>query len=456
MHYIEPDIRFSKMITSKSIEFFYLLFEGIMIFQVLFFGMVYFISRRKDVLYYSLLNLVSALYFFLNAPDTFLGIDPNIVFNSPAYLYVNFALFLSMFFTYVIFLKEVFNDTVEQYGYVKKTYIMTSYVIPLFYLLFVLFGILGLNTQIIFYSAHLINGPFCTMILILNIREKGYKKLIISGLLVIFVCLILTIAFTIRYNEGDDVTLLDRYPLALIKLGMLIDIILFQLALLKRWNGQEKQLATEKMQSQLELERLRNKISGELHDDIGSTLSGISMYSYLIKSQLKNEQPLEVEKSLNIMQQSATQMVNRLNDIVWFVNPEEDSIGKIIQRLEEYATDMGALKNMQVKVAMPAKFSVQRLEVESRRNIYLFCKEAINNAIKYSEADLLQLAVKENSNSLEISISDNGKGFDTGTVKKGNGLVNMQKRAAEIKAGFTIQSGEGAGCSISLIVKITQ
>ncbi len=436
-------------------ELFYLFFEGIMLFQVVFFGMVYLISKRGEALYYSLLNLFSGIYFFLNATDTFLGIDEDIVFNSPAYLYANFAIFMSMIFMYLVFLKEIFNDTLEQYGYVKKTYTVTFYAIPILYLLFVLFTFLGWNSNIIFYTGHLVNGPFCTLILILNFRQQGYKKLIIYGMLIIFICVNLTIALTIRYNSGSNATVFDKYPLAIIKIGMLIDILLFQLALLKRWNEQEKQLAVEKLQSQLEVESLRNKISGELHDDIGATLSGIAMYSHLTKEQLKTGQTAEIEKSLNIMQQSSGEMVSKLNDIVWMINPEQDSLQKLTDRLEEYARDMANIKNMKVNIVMPAGLHEKILPVAARRNIYLFCKEAINNAVKYSGGKQLDLIIKETDGNLEFTVIDNGKGFDEVMVRRGNGLENMQKRADEIGAKLILQSKENEGASVSLQYKIT-
>ena len=200
-------------------------------------------------------------------------------------------------------------------------------------------------------------------------------------------------------------------------------------------------------------ERLR--ISSELHDEVGATLSGIAMYSHLTKEQMKAGQTVEIEKSLNIMQQSSTQMVDKLSDIVWLINPEQDSLQKLVTRLEEYARDMAAIKNMQVKISVPEKIADINLPVENRRNIYLFCKEAINNAVKYSNATLLELTVKEVNGKLEFSVSDNGKGFDAVLVRRGNGLENMQKRADEIGAKLILQSKENEGASVSLQCKIT-
>jgi signal transduction histidine kinase len=201
-------------------------------------------------------------------------------------------------------------------------------------------------------------------------------------------------------------------------------------------------------------ERLR--ISQELHDEVGATLSGIAMYSHLAKEQIKNVQTGAIENSLNIIQSNASEMVNKLNDIVWLINPGQDSLQKLMQRLEDYAVQIAAVKNIRVKSNLNGHHTENILPAETRRNIYLLFKEAINNAVKYSEASLLELAIHQNSNLLEIMISDNGKGFDMDTIKLGNGLNNMQKRANELDADFNIYSKINAGCQISLKIKITQ
>ena len=210
-----------------------------------------------------------------------------------------------------------------------------------------------------------------------------------------------------------------------------------------------------KLQSQQELMNERLRISRELHDEVGATLSGIAMYSHLTKEQIKNADTAEVEKSLNIMQQSSGEMVNKLNDIVWLINPEQDSLQKLIERLEEYARDMASIKNMEVNVHIPENIAAINLPIESRRNIYMFCKEAINNAVKYSNATLLELTIREADGKMEFSVSDNGKGFDAVMVRRGNGLVNMQQRADEIGAKLLIQSQHDGGSQISLQCKIT-
>jgi signal transduction histidine kinase len=219
--------------------------------------------------------------------------------------------------------------------------------------------------------------------------------------------------------------------------------------------------AHAKHKAELELQSLqavlneRLRISSELHDEVGATLSGIAMYSHLTIEQMKTGQTTEIEKSLNVMQQSSAQMVDKLNDIVWLINPEQDNLQKLVEKLEEYARDMAAIKSMQVKITVPVKIAELSVTVDRRRNIYLFCKEAINNAVKYSNATYLELTIKEVTGKLEFSVSDNGKGFDAVLVRRGNGLDNMQKRADEIGAKLVLQSKENEGASVSLQCKIS-
>lgn len=200
---------------------------------------------------------------------------------------------------------------------------------------------------------------------------------------------------------------------------------------------------------------IREKISRDLHDEVGSTLSGIAMYSHLAKEQVTHFGNGEVEKSLNIMQQSAREMVNKLNDIVWLINPAQDSLKKLIQRLEEYAHSMAIIKSMQLNIQVAEHLPEHSLPMESRRNIYLFCKEAINNAIKYSDGTRLDFIVKETNGVLEFTVTDNGTGFDKASIQRGNGLNNMQKRANEIGAKFTIHAKKEEGTMLSLKIKIT-
>lgn len=211
---------------------------------------------------------------------------------------------------------------------------------------------------------------------------------------------------------------------------------------------------SKEVKSKQELLRERLRISRELHDEVGATLSGIAMYSHVAKEQVKNARIPEAEHSLSFMQKSAGEMVSKLSDIVWLINPEQDTLLDLCGRLGEYGKQMAQAKEMQMKMDLPSELSFVHVPQEARRNIYLFCKEAINNAVKYSHGKVIELHVKSVGPQLIFSVLDDGNGFDRATITIGNGLVNMQKRAEEIGAIFNMESSPYTGSRVELLYKL--
>lgn len=209
------------------------------------------------------------------------------------------------------------------------------------------------------------------------------------------------------------------------------------------------------LQSQRQLSKERHRISRDLHDEIGATLSGIAMYSHLAKTSLSDGKPDEATNSVNIIQHSATEMVTKLNDIIWLINPGKETLDDVIAKLKEYAQNMCMASNITLKVEVSGETVSFPLPIEIRKNIYLLCKEAVNNAAKYSNASSLMMTFCLKENNLEINIKDDGKGFDITTVKQGNGLENMQKRAKDIGGNLQLITCPGNGTHWQLSTKIT-
>jgi signal transduction histidine kinase len=200
---------------------------------------------------------------------------------------------------------------------------------------------------------------------------------------------------------------------------------------------------------------LRNEISKDLHDEVGATLSGIAMYSYIIKKQVINHQQQDILHSLDVINDNASQMVKKLSDIVWAVNPIDDNLAALVQRLRDFAGELTAVKNIDLQFRFDESLKDVRLLMDQRKNIYLICKEAINNAVKYSECNSLIIDFRVVKKTIKIYIKDNGKGFCADSVSKGNGLINMDRRAKEIMADLVIGGQTGDGTIISLSLKIT-
>ncbi len=255
-------------------------------------------------------------------------------------------------------------------------------------------------------------------------------------------------------NEIEKQRRLKQYSIIIFTALLSISLVVFynQYKTLKLKQTNLALAAQIKAQETVLTERTR--ISRELHDEVGSTLSGISMYSHLVNHQIENAPKDEVVKSLGIMRNSAGEVISKLNDIIWLTNPSEDSFEKLVHRLQEYTNAMALPKGIKFDFHVDDSIFTFQLPPETRHNLYLICKESINNLIKYSQATRLKLEIKKTDTSLFISIKDNGIGFDLDNIKPGNGLVNLKKRAEGIHANLQILTSPGNGCEIQVLVNI--
>ncbi|HEX3008116.1 MAG TPA: triple tyrosine motif-containing protein [Bacteroidales bacterium] len=202
----------------------------------------------------------------------------------------------------------------------------------------------------------------------------------------------------------------------------------------------------------LKLERLRSRIASDLHDDIGSTLSSISILSELLQTQLDaNPRSSEMIRKIG---SNARNMLESMDDIIWAVNPSNDKFRNLELRIREYAIPLLESKDINFTFSTPAQLNSLPIPMHVRRNVYLIAKEAINNLIKYSNCTEARIEFKENHTMLTMNISDNGKGFDTNVPTDRNGVKNMKQRAEQINAGITIHSAMQQGTQIELSIKI--
>ena len=432
--------------TEVIIEKFYLFFQGILLFQVIFFGTIYIINRRRDTLIYCLMILVTLLYFFLNASALFFGINENYIYNLPFYLYLNFAIFLLMMLLYATFLFEIFRGGTG-HKIVFKIYRITQISFFVVYFFFVIFNILDISSQFIFYLSHFLNGPFIFCIIYFNFYEKGFKSLIIKGMLLIFLCLVATIYFTYQYNKTSPIeeSVFNKYPLLFIRIGMLADIFLFQLALLKRWNEQEKSLITKDFESKLALEKMRNNISVQLHDDVGANLSSLNFLVELLRKK-SDQGELILDKIINNINETST----LLGDTIWAINPIYDSLPKVLERVMDFGNNLLLTKDITFQATIKENVLGVNLNADQRKNLYLTLKEAINNIVKHSGATKVDLLAELKNGSLIIELIDNGIGFNPNVKHRGNGLNNFQMREG---LTINIESKIGKGTVVTIILK---
>ena len=200
----------------------------------------------------------------------------------------------------------------------------------------------------------------------------------------------------------------------------------------------------------LKLQAIRNRIAGDLHDEIGSTLSSISIYSQVAKSEVKEKAP-EAASLLENITDSTTGMMDAMNDIVWMINTKNDRFDNIVDRMNAFANELLEAKNCNVHLQITPELQKLHLDMSQRKNLYLIFKEAINNAAKYADCRNVWIDISMNgSHKIKMMIKDDGKGFDSSVETKGNGLYSMQKRATELKGEIVLNSKVGKGTEMRL------
>jgi two-component sensor histidine kinase len=208
----------------------------------------------------------------------------------------------------------------------------------------------------------------------------------------------------------------------------------------------------------LKRQAIRNKIAQDLHDNVGSTLSSISVYSQVAKIYKEKGKQDELQHALEKISTTSGEMISEMNDIVWVINPRNDSMNIILQRMESYAKPLLNTQGIHYKFEYDPELVRLHLQMESRKNFYLIFKEAVNNAVKYSGAKNLFIRIERRHQDVVLMVKDDGKGFDMAEAEEkakgslsGNGLRNMRVRAKEMKGALAINSEPGKGTAIELV-----
>ncbi len=198
----------------------------------------------------------------------------------------------------------------------------------------------------------------------------------------------------------------------------------------------------------LAIEKMRSKISADLHDSVGSGLSEISILAELLNTQI-SEDKKDFKSALNNISTISRSLIESMSDIVWLVNPKKDTLKDLFNRLQMSYHEVLKYTDIDLLVENLDELETIKLPMNFRQHLYLIFKEAINNAIKYSGGDLLNLKIQTAGNNLTVIFSDNGIGFKQNEKEMGNGLINMKNRAKEIGGKIEYFSEENKGTIIT-------
>jgi ligand-binding sensor domain-containing protein/signal transduction histidine kinase len=207
------------------------------------------------------------------------------------------------------------------------------------------------------------------------------------------------------------------------------------------------------LEAQQALERERSRISKDMHDEVGASLSQIAILSELLGKNIESrEAALSYLKKISA---TAHDVVGSLDEIVWFINPKHDTLESLMFYLREYFANYFESVEIHCRFEYPDSFPSAKLSPDIRRNIFLVAKEAANNIIKHAGASEVLVRVSCENETLSITIEDNGKGVPSRNLSAfGNGLKNMQRRMEEIGGTFVIATSDGNGTRISFTAAI--
>ncbi|MGC9942289.1 MAG: two-component regulator propeller domain-containing protein [Verrucomicrobiota bacterium] len=210
------------------------------------------------------------------------------------------------------------------------------------------------------------------------------------------------------------------------------------------------------------LERERTRIAQDLHDIMGAKLCRISFLSE--QARRRESIPLEMQEEIRSMSDDSREVLRSLDEIVWAVNPQKDTLDHLASYIGQYAQEYFAKTGIECQLTVPAQLPVRPLSSQTRHHLFLAVHEALTNILKHSGATQAKINMVCRASEFEIEVSDNGRGFDPVASESSspgsaagfcNGLGNMQRRLAEVGGHFLLQSQAGQGTTARFILSFT-
>jgi signal transduction histidine kinase len=218
-------------------------------------------------------------------------------------------------------------------------------------------------------------------------------------------------------------------------------------------------LSTQKLQRQLAglrqkeaLEKERARIARDIHDQLGANLTQIALLGELVEGD-KNS-PEDVESHGQSISQAARETHRSLDEIVWTVNPSNDTVDSLVTYLCKYAQEYLELAGLKYRLDVPSQLPATPIPPEVRHNVFLAARESVTNIVKHARATSAWLRLRHDVDSFTIEIEDDGRGFDPDAPSSRNGLKNMRKRMEDVGGHFVIKPGAERGTIVQLTVPL--
>jgi len=209
-----------------------------------------------------------------------------------------------------------------------------------------------------------------------------------------------------------------------------------------------------KIRQALKLEKLRTKISTDLHDEIGTSLSSIAIFAGLIK---RDSSSIKKSDLLERIENTSRDLIDKMSDIVWAINPGNDKFEDALLKLKDYTVKILESRGIDVNFNIETEQQEFPLPMDVRRNLLMIFKEIVTNAAKYSKASIVKITLRfddKPEKKILLSIEDDGIGFDLDKHSRGFGIGNIKRRAEEINAKLEINTSPGKGTGFIIEIPI--
>lgn len=430
---------------------------GILLLMIFYSLAAYVQYLNIEFIYYSAYAFCSGLLLF---SKSYLNMD-HTALNFFYEEYLDFIILCAGAYFYLIFVRKFLNSKT---AYPSLDKFLSIAKIVLVTLLVIFSGVYFFTEKyvtMLILENYVIKVFLCLIGIVFIVYSFGKKNTLLRYLAAGNVCLILfsiislcMIVFNWTLFPGDRLLIWNR-PLFYYELGIVGELIFFLTGLAYKNRRDIIEQVKERERFKLENERKefekqmavmaaqqdeRNRISADMHDELGSGVTAIRLMSEIVKSKMKQTALPEIEKISN----SANDLLGKMNTIIWTMKSSNDTLESLIAYIRAHAIEFFDSTPIDCSVHVEDVPDVE-MSGEKRRNIFLSVKEGLNNIMKHSQADKVRIDITVPDYKLIIKIADNGVGIDPDKLRRfGNGLNNMKRRMQSIQGDFRIETEGGA------------
>ena len=448
-------------LSATNNKMYYYIITGILLMMIFYSLAVFALNKSIEFMYYACFAFFMGLLFFLNA----------YYYKTPAYFnyrfqsYFDFIILSLGFFFYFIFLRR-FLETKKNFPFLNKLFIAGQLIILVSIILFSYFNFFSdhFTSQNIVEMATKYQWFATTVIFIIYaiIRNNKMLNYLAIGHFFLLAGSVMSMGLIQSSNKLNIGVSIWRDALFCFQAGITIELIFFLMALafknrhdlIERTRERERlQLDNERKEFEKQLavveakQEERNRISTDMHDELGSGVTAIRLMSEIVKTKMKGNTLPEIDK----ISSNANDLLSKMNTIIWTMSSSNDRLDNMVAYTRSYAFEFLENTNINCHFETPENIPATEISGEKRRNIFLCVKESLNNIAKHSKAADVWVKVGTLPGRLDIEIHDNGVGINLQKLREfGNGLNNMKKRIESIDGSYSIINNNGTTTSISV------